>query len=200
MTYYTTARNQAKTQNSGRDRLFLAGYLTLMSALSLFVTVDAASAFPTQDIQVSIIKAKAHSRFDPRIPFRKTHRADFYSRVVVQGKFLGNTQVKSNTDRPTFNQTFIHKVSRHSKFAGIGIDLYDSDSGSADDQADISPGRFGARLNLMYELNTGKIYHQDRQGSVSGPKTFIGRAGQTITMRGDGKNAAELTFRINRKL
>ncbi|MBE9029029.1 hypothetical protein IQ266_04540 [filamentous cyanobacterium LEGE 11480] len=144
----------------------------------------------SEQVTLTVIKAKALTKFDRKIRFTKRHRPDFYLITRASGH-RGRTRRKNNQDNPTFNHKVVVKPTKSSSGLVFNIQLLDSDIGK-DDQADISPDRRKRDLSVVYTFRTGKI-------SLFGQRQpVLGRVGEVITVKGDAKkNRASLTFKIN---
>ncbi|MBE9029325.1 hypothetical protein IQ266_06055 [filamentous cyanobacterium LEGE 11480] len=149
-----------------------------------------------ETVKVSILRAKALSRFDTKVPGLKSYKADFeaFLKMDIEGSHASDkTRLFKNNDDPRFNHTYTSRVRTTQKRIPIELSLRDRDgdvfAGGAHDQADISPTR-DRRLQLSYEPSTGKVF---------GPTgRVIGKRNQQITVTGNSrKDNASITFKIH---
>lgn len=112
-------------------------------------------------------------------------QADYYARVRIDGVWLKSSHRHDVPDwRP--NWVFRRAAARNATVP-IRIELWDHDSTSGDDQCDINPARSKKRLDLNYNLSTGRI-----TGDLTGTR------GMLIRARGAGdSDRAEIWFRID---
>ncbi|MBE9029025.1 hypothetical protein IQ266_04520 [filamentous cyanobacterium LEGE 11480] len=147
-------------------------------------------AKPLRVVSLSVLSAKALTKFDRKVPFTKKHRADFFVNVRTGGKSVITTKRIKDNDNPRFTKATHSQITDQPQVT-YDIRLKDSDPGR-DDQADISPT--GARtLRIRYSPITNEVF---------GPNgKRIGFGGRTITMRGNArKNRASISFRLRTTL
>ncbi len=112
-------------------------------------------------------------------------RADFYVKAAVNGHWK-RTETMFGKDRTSRAMQLMFPVS--GSIARIHMQLFDDDGGieGRDDRCDINPMRGARELDIVYNLNTGRI-----SGDVSGYR------GSPITVVGHGDaNRARITFTI----
>ncbi len=139
-------------------------------------------------LKLSVISAKSYGKFD-NLTFSsgKSFRPDFYVKTRI-GVYGARSKTISNNYTPVFNhyqKATIHPVDGVYPFS---IDLYDSDYGSSDDQADIHPNINKQKLDLVYDVSLNQIRTVDGR--------MLGRPGKAITVGGNygGRKTGYVTF------
>lgn len=119
-------------------------------------------------------------------------QADFYYRLTV-GDAVRVSQVFDNKDTVTFPsggilaEKFTSRVTINQRVIPIAIALFEKDIRKST-TADISPNPGENELRLSYDTLTGDI---------SGKGLTVKREGQHITVQGDQKPRARITFDVN---
>lgn len=110
--------------------------------------------------------------------------ADYYVKVRIDGIWLKSTHRENVTDwRP--NWTFT-RLSAGNSSIPIRIELWDHDHASGDDHCDINPSSSKKRLDLNYNVRTGRV-----TGDMTAAR------GARMHARGSGNSdRAEIWFRI----
>ncbi|MBE9029030.1 hypothetical protein IQ266_04545 [filamentous cyanobacterium LEGE 11480] len=184
-----------------------------LAGMTILATPLTASAFKVEKpkpstakaeyIVLTVVKAKALSKFDPKIRFTKRHRPDFYVKSSCMGK-ESRSSTKSNQNNPTFNHRLVVRLTERAKARGkvnCQIALYDSDPG-LDDLADIAPKSEYRSLSLEYRLGSRFVRYRSKNArSVrDNPRRGfrnIAFIGQTKTVKGTKqKHAASITFKL----
>lgn len=112
-------------------------------------------------------------------------QADYYAKVRMDGVWMKSGH-RDNVPEWRPNWIF-RRAAAGGSVMPIRIDLWDHDSTSGDDHCDINPTRNKKRLDLNYNLSTGRI-----TGDVTGNR------GDLLHARGSGdSDRAEIWFRIN---
>lgn len=173
-----------------------------LKMISDVIPLQIAQADQTREVLVTVISARALSKFDPSIPLTSKHKADFLARVRIGNAPINSTRKFNDNDNPTFNETFQGFAPVSVERIPIHLNLIDSDGDVLpgidlsnlrpdDDVADISPN-VDRILRLQYIPSTGRIL--DSTGNQ------VGRRGQIVTIKGDsGKNDASITFSIDHR-
>jgi hypothetical protein len=106
-------------------------------------------------------------------------KADFYTRMWIDGKEVGKTKVVSTDDGPV---NWAWHLSTVNRYVSIKIRLMDDDGGleNQDDQVDINPMPNKKDLELTLDTETGRI-----TGDMTGNRGMLMHAaGEGDDMRG----------------
>ncbi len=139
-------------------------------------------------LRLSVISARTGQKFDPVGFFTYgTVRPDFYVKTRI-GPYGARSKTVANNYSPVFNHYQQVSISPVNGVYPFSIDLYDSDYGSKDDQADIHPSLNKQKLDLVYDVSLNQIRTDD--GRV------LGQPGRAITVKGNygGRKKAYVTF------
>lgn len=112
-------------------------------------------------------------------------QADYYAKVRLDGVWMKSSHRHDVPDwRPNWR---FRRAAAAGSTVPIRIELWDHDTTSGDDQADINPRRGKKHLDLNYNMSTGRI-----TGDMTGTR------GTTLRARGEGdSDRAEIWFRID---
>ncbi|MBE9029033.1 hypothetical protein IQ266_04560 [filamentous cyanobacterium LEGE 11480] len=170
--------------------------LPMIAGSIISATAQSAHAKPPAPrrgkVVMTVLKAKALSKFDPKIPFTKRHRPDFYLMTKVSTKKGYQRSGKHKNKKVAhFNHKIVSRLPK-TRLMVYTIRLLDSDRLVRDDVADINPERGKRTLTVYYEPKTGYVF-----GSKG---RRLGKHGQKFTIKGDSRqHRASITFRIDRK-
>jgi hypothetical protein len=137
-------------------------------------------------LRLTILSAKALSKFDDRVIGVGTERADFRIKPTIAGQVMDSKKVDED-DTPTFNHQVTFQPTVDQLTLPITLRLADEDPGS-DDVAHISPDTNQKDLHLTYVPQSGEIF---------GPGGLRGKLGEPITVAGTSGKKASVTFRID---
>ncbi|MBE9029017.1 hypothetical protein IQ266_04475 [filamentous cyanobacterium LEGE 11480] len=139
----------------------------------------------TEILSFVVLRARALTAFDPKVPFRPSHRADFQVTTSI-GDTVESSITIVNHDRPHLNHRVAIPLTSNRRVA-ISLLLEDRDPDQPQtDIADISPTD-DRQLHLEYDPKTGQIF---------GPTgNLLGLRGEPITVTGNAnQHRASITF------
>ncbi|MBE9029031.1 hypothetical protein IQ266_04550 [filamentous cyanobacterium LEGE 11480] len=164
--------------------------LTCLSSFMMPLTASAQTPTGKQTgtVTLTVLKAKALSKFDRSIPFSKKGRPDFYVLTKVNTQRGHTVSLKrNNQNNPTFNHKLTSRIPENN-LVEYTIRLKESDAGR-DDTADINPVRRRNNLEVIYDANARAVFMPNGRR--------LGRLGETITVQGDSKSRrASITFKL----
>ena len=173
-----------KTISSSKGRKYLAKVWTNHHATNNYQNYSITISTP-KTLKLSVISAETYQNFD-LTGFISTP-PDFYVKTRI-GVYGARSKTVVNNYTAVFNHYQQASINPVDGVYPFSIDLYDSDYGSSDDQADIHPNIKNQRLDLVYDARLNQIRTVD--GRV------LGRPGKAITVGGNygGKKTAWVTF------
>jgi hypothetical protein len=137
-------------------------------------------------LRLTVVSAKALSKFDDRLIGFGTEQADFRIKPTIAAQAMTSKKIDEN-DAPAFNHQLTFQPTVDQITVPIGLRLSEEDPGS-DETADISPDTNQQDLQLTYVVRTGEVF---------GSGGLRGKLGEAITVAGTSGKKASITFKVD---